>query len=157
MRLAKVVAFFLVAIFLWGCKKEKLSESPVISFIEQSTTEVADSGKGEDPIRFQFDFVDGYADTGPIDFPQSWQNIRFVDNRNNDVLFFDFPPIPSTVVKRDGITGTFDVIMNPINIIARDDTLAHKLTDTVIWSVFVIDEAGNQSNIIETEPIVIVK
>lgn len=157
MRFAKVLAFFLVASTMWSCNKNEASESPEINFVKQSSTMVADSGIGEDFILFQFDFEDGYADIGPVDDPISWQNIHFIDNRTNSESYYDFPPIPSSVVKKDGISGTFIVTMDPTTIIARQDTTFHKLTDTVSWSVFVIDDAGNLSNEVQTLPIVIKK
>ncbi len=158
MRMAKVLAFFFLATLLWGCKKEKMSPIPAIKFVEQSRYEIADSGKGvENPILFQFTFEDGGADIGPLDFPTPLQNIYFIDSRTETPSFFDFPPIPSTVVSEDGISGSFTVSMDPRTLIARDDTTIHKLTDTVRWTVYVRDGQDNFSNEVFTDSIVIVK
>ena len=158
MRFAKVVVLFLSVLFFWGCRKNTVSPIPNIRFIKQDTYEVADSGKGrERPLIFQLDFTDGDADIGPLDQAVSWQNIHFRDMRDDEKLFFDFPPIPSAVVMEDGIEGTFRVEMPPNVIIARDDTTIHKLTDTVCWEVIVYDNAGNESNAVLTDSVVIIK
>jgi hypothetical protein len=155
--MAKVLAFFLVTTLLWSCKREEVSPIPAITFINQTTYEVADSGKGESFIFFNFNFEDGDADTGPIGNPQSWQNIYFIDSRTQVESFFDFPPIPADVVTDDGIKGSFAVRMNPGALIARTDTSVHKFTDTVRWRVFVRDAKDNFSNEVMTDSIVIVK
>jgi hypothetical protein len=158
MRFAKILAFLLVTLVVWGCYKNKMSPIPEIVYISQSSVEVADSGRGEfEDITFLFDFQDGDADIGPIGDPVPLQNITFVDSRDSTQDFYDFPPIPEPVVTDDGIRGSFVVRVNPNTFIARDDTTIHKLTDTVQFEVFVRDEAGNLSNEVTTRPIVIVK
>jgi len=158
MRWAKILAFLLVTITVWGCYKNEMSPIPEIVFISQSQTEVADSGRGEfEEITFLFDFQDGDADIGPIGDPFPLQNITFIDSRDSTKDFYDFPPIPEPVVTDDGIRGSFVVRVNPNIFIARDDTTIHKLTDTVQYKVFVKDEAGNESNEVKTKSIVIVK
>lgn len=158
MRFAKVTVFVLCVLIFWGCRKNKVSDIPEIKFILQDTHAIADSGKGREQLLiFQFDFADGDADIGPIDQQANWQNIRFRDTRNDDILSFDFPPIPSSVVTQDGIEGTFRVEMQPNQLIARDDTTIHKLTDTVRWEVTVLDYGGNESNAVLTDSIIITK
>lgn len=158
MRSAKVLSLLLLTTLFWSCKKEGMSPIPEITFIEQSRHVIPDSGKGvTEFIEFLFDFKDGDADVGPIDDPTPWQNIYFVDSRDNVETFYDFPPIPGSVVAPDGITGSFVVRMNPAQLFARTDTNIHKLTDTVHWKVFVRDAADNFSNEVLTDSIVIVK
>ncbi len=162
MRSAKVIAIMLVTVLLWwGCRK-KVSPIPSIEFIEQDTYEVADSGIGvDDDLIFTFLFEDGDSDVGPIEgtgasFPS--QNIVFMDARDsNNLMRFDFPPIPNDVVTDDGVKGSFDVRMSPKTIFARTDTTIHKLSDTVFWHVYIVDEKNNQSNWVNTDSVVIIK
>ena len=163
MRYANVIGIFLATIFIWSCNKDAIPPEPAITYIKQSHTQVADSGKGEDVLIFYFNFVDGDADVGPIEtFPPNpnadpQQNIVFTDSRDsNKTLLFDFPAIPQSVVTNDGVKGTFDVYMDPRLITARTDT-AHNLFDSVSYEVYVYDRAGNLSNRVKTEPIIITK
>lgn len=159
MRLAKVLIIILCVGFFWGCTKDSISPVPVIKFVKQNTNLVPDSGIGrEDALVFQFDFEDGDADVGPLDIPTPWQNIHFIDQRDTtNILFFDFPPIPSAVVQDDGITGTFQVFMPANLLIARTDTTVHKTSDTVRWKVKVFDFNGNVSNTVLTDSVIIMK
>lgn len=159
MRFAKVIVFVLSVLIFWGCTKNTISPIPVIKFVKQNTEIAPDSGIGRtDSLIFQFDFEDGDADVGPLDEPIPWQNIHFKDLRDTtNILYFDFPPIPSQVVQQDGITGTFLVAMPANQIIARTDTTIHKERDTVQWKVEVYDFEGNVSNAVLTLPVVITK
>lgn len=158
MRIAKVLAFCLLTISFWGCKKNEMSPIPVIKYIKQSTNSLIDSSKqNQGPIIFTFDFEDGDSDIGPIDNPIPLQNIYFIDSRDSAETLYNFPPIPGSVVSNDGIKGSFIVEMNPVTIFPRTDTTTHKFTDTVRWRVFVRDGQDNFSNEVLTDSIVIFK
>lgn len=161
MRFANVLAILLVSIIMWSCNKEIISPVPVINFVKQSTTMVADSGIGENPVLFEFGFKDGDGDLGPVEgqIPANpIQNVIFIGERTDTTAryAFDFPPIPGAAVQRDGIEGSFEIFV-PANIfIARDDP-EHEFFDTVTFKVFVFDAQGNISDTVSTRPIVIEK
>jgi len=159
MRIANVLAFFLVATLVWGCQKEEMSAIPKITFIKQDSYQVPDSGIGvQDPILFTFNFQDGDSDIGPIgEQAPLMNNIHFVDSRSEEITRYFFPRIPTDIVTSDGISGSFTVALNPTTLIARDDTTIHKFTDTLRFKVFVIDGQQNVSNEVLTDSIVIVK
>ena len=108
----------------------------------------------DEQIAVQFGFSDGDGDIG-YNENDSTQNIFFVDKRFDSVtLRFQFPEITEENNPEQGVKGKFQVALNAGFLNKRADT-AHIDFDTIVWEVYIVDQAGNRSNIVETSPLIL--
>lgn len=133
--------------FLWGCKKEEppFSTTPEISF-KTVTPSVAVAFK--DSLTFEIMYKDGDGDLGENN--ANVENLFLTDNRINLTYKYrikqlapDGDPIP--------IQGSLSIILKNT---ALTDTNA---TQTTTFSIYVLDRAGNKSNVIESKLVTVIK
>ncbi len=116
----------------------------------------------EESLVISIDFEDGDGDLG--DLPDdTLDNFFLVDSRTGFVDRFNIPSItPDGSVR--SISGIVDITIpsecclpiNPGGIPCSVIDTEYNPTDEVIFDVYVIDRAGNQSNIVQTPPITII-
>ncbi len=158
--LNRIVLFSILIFILAACTKElddktednnqqdPISEVPEISLISISANEVT---AYEDPIVFKINYTDGDGDLGSNNADDF--SIELVDNRDTDLFVFQYhlsPRVPegnSLTVK-----GELDIVLD--NSILLDDANDSEMTT---FSIRVKDEAGNWSNVVETEVVEILK
>ena len=140
-----------------GCKRtttttidteplDPISEVPEIELLEVAPLSVT---QFVDSISFKIKYLDGDGDLGEPD-PDN-KTIFLVDNRAPNELIFDFhlsprAPLDSEIV----IQGELDIVLN--NTILIDDDLENEMTT---FSIYLLDRAGNQSNILESPEVLI--
>jgi hypothetical protein len=130
-----------------ACKKEKpISNAPVIQFVSMSPNPAI---KYQDEITIAFKYTDGDGDLG--ENTPDVKNLFVTDSRNNVTYQYRIPqlaPDNSTIA----ITGNQPFVLPPQGFI--DDNNA---TESAVYSIYVKDRAGNQSNIIQTPSLTINK
>ncbi len=158
--LKRIILFSFLILTLAACTKElddkmednnqqdPISETPAIELIAVSTNEVR---AYEEPLIFKISYTDGDGDLGTND-PDVY-SIELVDNRDPALFIFNYhlsPRIP------DGnnltVQGELDIVLD--NSILLDDDNESEMTT---FSIRVKDEAGNWSNVVETEAVEILK
>lgn len=128
-----------------GDKFEVPSEIPEIKLINISATQVR---AHQEEIVFEIEYTDGDGDLGSNDDQD--RNVFVIDNRIGVEHKFRLKQLaPDGAVIP--ITGTFDIVLP--NTIITDSTAMQ----TVIFSIYVLDRAGNQSNMIDTPEITVVE
>lgn len=139
--------------FICACKKEnKLSNIPSIKFISAVPNEVRE-GAPKDTCFISFEFTDGDANintTGKV------PNIFLRDSRtpNASPMQFAFPPIPDAFKDPAyGFKGGCVIGLSGSLLQILDSSLI----DTLHYTITIIDEAGNESNKINTSDIYIKK
>jgi hypothetical protein len=141
----------LVCLFfiLIACSKgTKYSKIPKISFYSLSDSILKASTAKK--VYITFDFKDGNGDIG---FKTA--NLFLIDSRKpSDTQKYLIPEIPSKFDPSNGLEGLIQLETNGAFLSLRDDTI-HKKRDTLVWSLFMKDQAGNQSNVIETNRVIL--
>lgn len=125
---------------IFSCTKgeETVSDIPAIEFISvspQSVTQYVDS------LTFVIGYEDGNGDLGSND-PDT-RNLFLTDSRNNVTYEFrvkQLSPTGSTI----SIKGTLSVVLENVGLINGSST------EAAVYSIYVVDEAGNRSNTVES-------
>jgi len=111
------------------------------------------SGSGEDTVFISFRFTDGDADLGN-DASSGNYDIFATDSRDATLYSYLFPNIPDQIRNPEkGMEGTCTFYILAAFLTLRPD---HPDADTVSFSIYIKDRAGNQSNTIQTDPVYIV-
>lgn len=128
-----------------SCKKEQpVNSVPVITFDSISPNPVI---RLQDSVKIVIGYVDGNGDLG-TDMPYV-NNLFAIDSRNNDTTGFHIPQLlPSGTIAT--IEGNLNIILPPQYFVNSNDT-----TETVSYSIYLVDRAGNRSNIVRATPLVI--
>lgn len=149
--------FLVFLVVLSSCTKEKesfiedtpnpkIGEAPVIELLQVTPTNVKEYA---DSLVFVIQYTDGDGDLGTDDPDVS--SIRLIDNRDPDLLFFDYSLSPRTPSGSElTIQGELNIVLN--NTILLDDG---NDTETTTFTITVTDRAGNVSNEVESEVITI--
>lgn len=136
-----------VALFFSGCKKEEvISSTPSIKFISLTPNPAI---KYQDEITITIEYTDGDGDLG--ENTADVKNLFVTDSRNNVTSEFRIPqlaPDNSNII----IRGNLNINLPPQGF--ADDT---QNSETVTYSVYVKDRAGNQSNTIQTDALTVNK
>jgi hypothetical protein len=142
--------------FLWqACTKAPdFPVVPVISNLRTNKDVLLQGFSNQDTLWFFFDFTDGDGDLGSEDS----LNIFVIDDRDNNVFeSYRIPFLPIEGAK-NGIEGSIRARANTTCCIFPDNTppctpsLVYP-RDTVLYSLYIVDRAGNKSNILTTNPI----
>ncbi len=152
----KYIPIICILIFALSCKKkttiidsdplDDISEIPEIELLEVSPLSVL---QYEDSISFKIKYLDGNGDLGEQD--PDIKSIFLIDNRAPNDLIFDFHLSPRAPLDSEiAIQGELDVVLN--NTILIDDGLG---AETATFSIYIVDRAGNQSNILQSPEITI--
>ncbi len=151
------VSVFLIIAGVISCTKApNFPPEPIISNLRINKEIIRQGFSNQDTLLFTFDFTDGDGDLGSDDS----LNVYIIDNRDENVFeSFRIPFLPIEGAK-NGIEGTITARANTTCCIFPDNTppctpSVMFPTDTVIYQLFIIDRAGNKSNILETVPITI--
>jgi len=151
--------FFALLLCLASCTKEsnsiidtnpnpEISDIPAIELLQVNPTTVI---QYQDSIVFRIKYIDGDGDLGTNDPDQI--SVELVDNRDPDLLIFGYHLSPRTP---DGaeltIQGELSIVLN--NSILLD---SNNDTEQTTFSIRVVDRAGNWSNSVESEAIIINK
>lgn len=149
MKKFKYISAFCLLIFSLSCGKKTttIDTDPLgdISFIpEIELLEVAPLNvvQYEDSISFKISYIDGDGDLGEQD--PDIKSIFVIDNRAPNDLIFDFHLSPRAPLDSEiAIQGDLDVVL--ANTILVDDGLG---SETTTFSIYVVDRAGNESNVL---------
>ena len=155
-KLIKYIQVICILTFALSCKKETttvdtdplgdISVVPEIELLQVMPTEVV---QYEDSISFQIQYLDGDGDLGEQD--PDIKSIFLIDNRAPNDLIFDFHLSPRAPLDSEiAIQGELEVVLN--NTILIDDGLG---SETTTFSIYIVDRAGNQSNILTSPTIII--
>ncbi len=136
----------LLAVGLVGCEKDgSISVIPEIAFVSIDPV----SAQQFDAVEIVISYQDGDGDLG--------ENVAGVDNlfvtdlRNGVIYAYriqELAPQGSTIA----IQGNLNVQINSVSVI---DPMA--TAEQVQYSVYVVDRAGNQSNVVTTDEITVTK
>lgn len=150
MRIVSAICLCLL-LFAAACKKDsKLSNIPSITFISALPDELHD-GAVKDTCYIIFDFEDGDAN---INTTGTVPNIFLQDSRtpNDPPAQFAFPPIPDAFKDPAyGFKGSCIIGISGSLLHVRDTTK----DDTMHYTITIKDDAGNESNKINTTDIYI--
>lgn len=139
MNLRILLAFAIVVLFA-GCKKEEpISAIPSIKFISISPNPAV---KYQDEVTITIEYTDGDGDLG--ENTADMKNLFVTDSRNNVTSEFRIPqlaPTNSNII----IKGNLNINLPPQGFV--DDSNS---SETVTYSIYVKDRAGNASNTIQT-------
>jgi hypothetical protein len=129
-------------IFMAAClNPPNYSEIPAITFDSISSTTAR---VGHDSITFLIDFTDGDGDLGSSDIP----NLFFLDSRTGYTDSFKIPNLtPQGNVK--AISGVIAYVGSSFNCIPG------KTFDSLYYTIYVQDRAGNKSNQVMTPQIIL--
>lgn len=152
----KYIAIIYLLIFSISCEKktttvdteplDDISEIPVIELLEVTPINVI---QFEDSIAFRIMYLDGDGDLGELD--PDIKSIFLIDNRAPNDLIFDFHLSPRAPLDAEiAIQGELNVVLN--NTILVDDGLG---PETTTFSIFIVDRAGNESNVLESPEITV--
>lgn len=118
---------------------------PLIEIVEISQDTLV---QFQDQLSIKISYEDGDGDLGN---PNSEINSLFVKDarlENEDAYYLaPVAPVGSSV----SITGTFNIILDQTFLLGNGDE------EQTIFSIYLIDQAGNQSNEIQTDPITIIR
>ncbi len=136
-------------------------DEPVIEFMSLSKDLMYQSKFGQDSVTITFSFTDGDGDLG---FQDDQESIFIVDGRDT----FDKPPYRIPYIEQqgagNGISGEISIVVPTTcciypgtGIPPCDTTInAPQMRDTVFYWLQIKDRAGNLSNKIQTNPIVLI-
>ena len=151
MKVRYIVYITLICLLVASCAKNNVSKIPQISFV--SLTPPVFKVSKDTPILI-FHFADGDADLGN-DPSSAQKDIYIMDSRFPPLYVgYSFPQIDQSILDpKKGIEGdcTFEFLPSLIGI---RDTILHPLYDTMSFSCFIVDKAGNHSDTITTPSII---
>jgi len=149
MRIRPVLLLFLGAILLAACEKSNLPKVPSIGLLYAGP----DSMKvNVDDYVIQFSIVDGDADIG-----DNQESVIYLKDSRFDTGFArcQFPPIDPEALDPDkGLEGQCFFIPFP-GPEPRLDSLHMATGDTLTYEFYIKDNAGNESNHLETGRIIV--
>ncbi|MEM1327931.1 MAG: hypothetical protein AAGI23_18375 [Bacteroidota bacterium] len=142
-------------------------DTPEIEYEGVNKTQIRQGSFGAipDTLVVSFTYTDGDGNIGTPEDGEFLNNIIYIDNRIGLETKASVPNIPSEGVG-SGISGTVEVSIPTANSGVcciyddknRQDPCTPSTsfpTDTFTYTIYVFDQDGNESNRIETEPVVI--
>ena len=141
----------LLTTIIYGCiEPPDYPVEPVIEFVEMTRTSVVGQTIPEDPNRaldtlyITFAFTDGDGDLGGGDSSNVFLRDSRLGNAGESYFVDDIPDAGVT----NGISGEMTVMIPEIFCFPNSQP-----RDTLIYTIQIIDRAGNLSNEIQTPPI----
>lgn len=137
-------ALLLIAVALCSCQKDSAIDSdiPAIELVSVSSTSISEG----DPLTFRISYTDGDGDLGENNADA--HNLFLTDNRvgvTYEYRIKELAPTGSSLI----IRGNLDVVLNTTAITNGSSS------QTVSYSIYIKDRAGNQSNTVTTSEITI--
>ena len=155
MQFKYLIVFFMLSILLVGSctSPSDFSDIPEIEFNAFSKGTLIQGSQNQDTVILRINFQDGDGDIGS----GQTLNIEVKDLRLDNSAPFTFliPEIPEQGAE-NGISGTMDIRI--FSVCCFQGSIACQPfpdmpEDELRFSVQITDNAGNQSNVIETDPI----
>lgn len=147
----KNIYYTILFLSLFSCTVESISDEPafdkipsirILSVSQDTLVQFQDS------LVLKIEYEDGDGDLGIAD--PDVNSIFVQDSRLENPDEYYLPPLaPENAVL--SITGTFDLILS------RTFLLGNGTEETTKFTIHLFDRAGNQSNVVETDEILIVK
>jgi len=159
MKALKYTLFLSIAMIIACTKPPDYSDTPEIAFISLSKTSMVAADDLSDNLTLTISFTDGDGDIG-ID--GGTPSVYFKDLRDgSEFITFVAPVIPEQGVG-NGISGEMYIkvsttcCIHPIDISSGcQSDFSDFPVDSLIYEVYIIDRSGNKSNVIQTDPIVL--
>lgn len=159
----KVNQFYIILLFILGLKAcinaPDYPDEPVIEYIGVSKSSMIQDNLNTDSLFLYFSFTDGDGDLGHNPNDTS-RNVFIRDLRTGNIQDrFKSPYIPEEGIG-NGISGDMQLLLYttcclfPNNIPPCSAPSQYPI-DTLIYEIYIKDRAGNVSNTITTEPIIL--
>ena len=151
-----LIALVLFSLLDFGCTKPPdYPDEPQIEFVSWSRTIV---NQESDSLWLNISFTDGDGDIGDLE-DNNEPFVFFIDKRTNLGGFQDvtLPLVPQQGAG-NGISGDISVKVIGaccLNISTPCVPSSEMQFDTVVYEVYIKDQAGNESNTITTDPVLI--
>lgn len=115
------------------------------------------AGSDKDTVKLFYKFFDGDGDLGVSPTPTNNSLIILKDSRHtDDSLLYYMPSIdPSFVDPQKGLEGSSFVRIYASFLSLRPDSVHTNGGDTLTFSMYVLDNAGNKSNVITTPQLIL--
>lgn len=152
-----------VSLLISGCTKPpNYPDEPQIEFDSWSSPVVIQEF---DSLWVNLSFTDGDGDIGDIENTNE-PYVFLTDTRDNDLNppASTLPLVPQQGAG-NGISGTISVRLqgvcckildtDPNNRRACEQTVGFIDRDTVVFEIYILDQAGNKSNVIQTDPLIL--
>ena len=158
MKALKFTLFLSIAMIIACTKPPDYSDTPEIGFISFSKNTMIQGSGFEDETTLTISFTDGDGDIGIDDGTPS---VYFKDLRDgSEFITFVAPEIPEQGVG-NGISGEMYIKVNTTCCIHPDpdqndgcnSDFSEYPVDQLVYEVYIIDRAGNKSNVIQTAPL----
>ncbi len=155
-----VVSTILMVFLLKSCIiAPDYPDEPVIEFKGVSKNMLDQDNLNTDSLFLYLSFTDGDGDLGH-ESSDTARNVFIIDKRTGNIQDrFKSPFIPEEGIG-NGITGDIELLLFttcclfPDNIPPCSAPEEYPL-DTIIYDVYITDRAGNKSNVVTTEPIIL--
>lgn len=134
-------------------------DEPVIEYIGVSKATLDQGNLNTDSLFVYFSFTDGDGDLGQ-QATDTTRNIFIIDSRTGNVQDkFKSPFIPEEGIG-NGITGDVELLVYTTCCLFPDNTPPCEAPekyplDTIVYEIYMKDRAGNISNRIQSEPIIL--
>lgn len=137
----------LLGLTLLGCKKddEGFSDTPSIEFLSITPSAVTEF---EEEVVITIKYQDGNGDLGEND--PDVKNLFVTDSRNNVEYSFrvqQLAPSDANII----IEGELDVKLTTLSVVGSGSS------ESATFSVYIIDRAGNKSNVVTTSAVTVSK
>jgi len=146
----KNMILLLTLMMAWvGCSKDdaaEISPIPAIQFVSISPDLIVEF---TEPVIIRISYIDGDGDLGENE-PEV-KNLFVMDNRNQVTFQFRIPELAPEGANI-AITGELPIELNSVAVLEENTD-----QEPVIYTVWVVDRAGNQSNQIDTDPITVIQ
>jgi len=151
--ITRCITYLIIIISFLSCKKKEtdgetpkgpISNVPSITLIDVYPKTVQEY---KDSIVFVIQYLDGDGDLGTED--ADTKSIFLTDNRASLTESYHLPPL-ATIGTEIAIQGNLNVILNRTALLNSTAT-----SETTSYSIYLVDRAGNSSNIITSETITI--
>jgi hypothetical protein len=138
----------LLILFISSCGKvTKMPPTPKLKF-GYKTPNIVKAGSNTNIIIF-LALEDGDGDVG-----FGTPNLFLRDSRYDEYVPFVIPTIPEAYNPKDGIKGTLTIEYNAAFLLLRNDSV-HFERDTLQWHIYMRDQAGNMSDTVLTDPLIL--
>lgn len=145
--------FILIVVIISSCKKPDYPNEPELEYKSISKTYMAQNG--QDSLVLTFAYTDGDGDIGS----DATDNIFVRDSRTGSLVASYRFPNDSDQEAGEYRKGELQLIVYSACCIYNDTSFAacspnpNQLEDTLRYTIEVVDQAGNESNIIESDEV----
>ena len=157
MRALILTSLCIVGLLIGCTRPPDYPDEPIIEFLQFSKNPISQGTFNEDTTFLTVSFKDGDGDIGS----DTSLNFHIIDTRDGfTVPAFIIPPVPEQGTG-NGISGEitvrlFTTCCIPPAVEDACDNDDPTIRDEVIYEVYIEDRAGNKSNTILTEPLILI-